>query len=427
LDVDSWLGVLLIVSAALVLVLTSAAAAAGIFAARSRPRLPPVRTPNRPDHLHEFAHERSRLLSELVLARTICIVVGSLAAAGLVIRHTGVGFRPLLLTAIATVAVVGVLEGIPRAVVSSNPDRWSRYVRPITAAISGAMLVPAYLIDLPAQALLRLPSLRPAPRDPEEDDEELIRLVELEESQGGIEEDERQMIKAVIELEDTTAREIMVPRMDITAVDTNASLAEVTALIAERGYSRIPLFEQSIDNVVGVIYAKDVLAQLAKGSESVDLRTFARPPVFVPETKRVDELLAELRARRIHIAIVVDEYGGTAGLLTIEDLVEEIVGEIEDEYDQAEPTVVQTDEGDAVVDARASVDLLKDLFNAEIEAEEFDTIAGLIIHQLGKIPAVNDTVDVDGVRLQVLSLTGRRVRKVRVSPLKHASAPQPGP
>lgn len=426
-DVDSWLGVLLIVAAALVLILTAAVSASGVFAARARARpAPGGKGGSRPEHVHEFALDRARLLSELVLARTLAIVVAVAVTLALVTHHTGVSLRPVLATGALLLAAISLLESVPRVLVSANPDRWSGWIRPATEAIRALMLVPAYLIDLPGRLLLRLRPFRPLPRQVDEEEEELIRLVELEESQGGIEEEERQMIRAVIELEDSTAREIMVPRIDITAVETGATLRDVAELVAAKGFSRIPLYEESIDEIVGVIYAKDVLARLASGDEEADPRAIARTPVFVPESKRLDELLRELRAQRIHIAIVVDEYGGTAGLLTIEDLVEEIVGEIEDEYDTAEPVVEQSEDGEAVLDARAPVDVLKDLFDVEVEADDFDTVGGLIIHALGRIPAVNDWVDVAGLRLHVISLNGRRLRKIRVSRREPTSAPQPG-
>ncbi len=420
LDVDSWLGVLVVASAALVLMLTAAASAAGLFAGRRPGRLVNGRASGRPGQMQSFMRERERLLSSLVFCRTACIVTGSVTAEVLVMRHSGASARPAIVVAVIAILVASILEAIPRTIISHNPERWGTVTTPIAEVIRGLFFLPASLVDLPGRALLRLRPFRPGPLE-EDDDEEIVRLVELEESEGGIEDDEREMIRAVIELEDTTAREIMVPRMDITAVDCSASLQDVAHVIAERGYSRIPLYDGNIDNVVGVVYAKDVLAEFAQGSGQVQLTSIARPAEFVPETKRVDELLSELRGKRVHIAIVVDEYGGTAGLVTIEDLVEEIVGEIEDEYDHIEPGIERTLDGDAVVDARQSVDILKELFDIEVEDDDFDTVGGLIIHRLGKIPAPNDTVEIEGVRLRVLSVTGRRVRKVQISRLK----PQP--
>jgi CBS domain containing-hemolysin-like protein len=241
--------------------------------------------------------------------------------------------------------------------------------------------------------------------------------MEIEEANGAIEEPERRMIRAIINLEETSVHEIMVPRIDIAAVPTEATLQDVIGIIMEKGYSRVPLYEETIDNVVGVLYAKDIMKYLASGGtdrSAVNLRDLARPPFFVPESKKVDELLADMRANRVHMGIVVDEYGGTAGLVTIEDLLEEIVGEIEDEYDREEPTVEKINENEVVVDARVGIDDLNELLGLDIEGEDFDTVGGFVYHHLGKIPTVGEEVQADGVRLRVLSVAGRRIKKVQV-------------
>ncbi len=400
------------------LLLTAAAQAASLFALRSRFRPSAPRQP-RPEGTAQFVFDRERLAAAFIAARTVSLVVGVAAAVTVVVRRTGGSAEPVVVTGFLAVVAAWVIEGVPRVVISNNPERWIRVLSPLVSALRLIFYLPGMLADLPGRALLKLLPFRPMAQLAASD-EELLRLVEREESEGGIEPDEREMIRAVIELEDTTAREIMVPRIDVTAVDGSATIAAVAALVAEKGLSRIPLYDGTIDNITGVIYAKDLLAHLARGGGEVDLHTVARPALFVPESKPVDALLKELRAQKIHIAIVVDEYGGTAGLLTIEDLVEEIVGEIEDEYDHGEPRVVRTGDDDAVVDAGANVYVLKELFDVEVEEGDFDTVGGLIINRLGKIPAPNDTVDVDGLRLRVLSVTGRRIRKVRVTKLEQS-------
>jgi len=410
------LGACLVAGAALALFLTAAAQAAGLIALRSRTRPPAPRQP-RPEGTSQFVLERERLTAALIVARTVWLVIGVAAAVALVVRRTGVSAEPVVATGVLAIAAACLIEGVPRVLITRNPERWLPVLSPLVNALRLLFYLPGMLADLPGRALLKLPPLRPAPQ-PQEGDEELLRLVEREESEGGIEAEEREMIRAVIELEDTTAREIMVPRIDIIGVGVSATIAAVAALVAEKGLSRIPLYDGTIDNIIGVIYAKDLLAHLSRGGGEVPLRTLAREAVFVPESKPVDELLKELRARKIHIAIVVDEYGGTAGLLTIEDLVEEIIGEIEDEYDHGEPSWVRAGDDDAVVDASANVYVLKELFDVEVAEGDFDTVGGLIINRLGKIPAPNDTVDVDGLRLRVLSVTGRRIRKVRVTRLQ---------
>jgi CBS domain containing-hemolysin-like protein len=213
----------------------------------------------------------------------------------------------------------------------------------------------------------------------------------------------------------------MVPRVDIVAVEAGTPLPEAADVVLRKGHSRIPVYEGSIDNVIGMLHAKDLLVYLKDGRTDVPLRSILRKAYFVPETKRVSDLLEELQQRRIQAAIVVDEYGGTAGLVTIEDLVEEIVGEIEDEYDIAEEVVERTGPNEFVVDGRLPVDDLSRLVGVTLPSEGADTVGGLILAHLGRIPAVGDQLQLDRVGLCVLSVSGRRVGKARVRVLESAS------
>ena len=185
--------------------------------------------------------------------------------------------------------------------------------------------------------------------------------------------------------------------------------------MTERGYSRVPVYRENIDDIVGIVYAKDLLRAIANGGRDRALIDLLREPYFIPESKRLDELLTEMQSRRTHMAIVVDEYGGTAGLVTIEDLLEEIVGEIEDEYDIARPPMEVISEDEVVLDAGTSTDVLRELFGYSVESEDFDTVGGFVIHQLGRLPGVGDEVAVDGLTMRVLSMSGRRVRRLRIA------------
>ena len=206
----------------------------------------------------------------------------------------------------------------------------------------------------------------------------------------------------------------MVPRIDIVATEVDVSVSEAARLATERGFSRIPAYGESIDDIVGIAYAKDLLDALLSGRDS-SFQALLREAVFIPQTKRADQLLREMRANRTHLAIVVDEYGGTAGLITIEDLIEEIVGEIEDEYDVAGPSMEQISEDEVLLDASMPAEVLEELFDYTAESEDFDTVGGFVIHELGRLPAVGDEVQVDGLRLRVLSMSGRRLRRLRVA------------
>ncbi|MFB3093688.1 MAG: hemolysin family protein, partial [Dehalococcoidia bacterium] len=215
-----------------------------------------------------------------------------------------------------------------------------------------------------------------------------------------------------------------VPRIDMVAVDVEDGFSEVAQMMVEKGYSRLPAYEDTVDNVIGVVYAKEVLRHLARGTSPVSIRELARPAHFVPETKKIDELLAEMRQQRMSIAIVVDEYGGTAGLVTTEDLIEEIVGEIEDEFDAREQPVQLVTPTEAIVDARVGIDDLNEMFDLRIEKEDFDSVGGFIFNNLGRMPSVGDEVRVDGLVMRVLTVMGRRIKKVRITKLE-SSAQEP--
>ncbi|HEX7544020.1 MAG TPA: hemolysin family protein [Candidatus Limnocylindrales bacterium] len=248
--------------------------------------------------------------------------------------------------------------------------------------------------------------------------QELKLIVERGGEEGILEAEEEQMISAVIELGQRRVHEVMVPRTDIQTLEATATLEEVIDTIVSEGHSRIPVYRKSIDEIIGILYAKDLLPLLKGDNQGLDLRKMLRPPLFVPESMSIDDLLHMLQRRKVHIAIVLDEYGGTAGMVTIEDLIEEIVGEIQDEYDVEEPMTERLSEHVARVDGRASVDDLADLFGMEFgdleDSDEYDTVGGLIYHRIGGVPKPGDEVRIDAYRLTLTVETtdGHRVGKV---------------
>jgi Hemolysins and related proteins containing CBS domains len=248
--------------------------------------------------------------------------------------------------------------------------------------------------------------------------EELKILVERGGEQGILEAEEEQMIHAVIELGDQRIHEVMVPRIAMVTLAASVTTEEAIDKVIEEGHSRIPVYEETIDEIVGILYAKDLLPFVKNSAgEPPALRTMLRTPVFVPESMSVDDLLHEFQRRKVHLAIVLDEYGGTAGLVTIEDLLEEIVGEIQDEYDVEEPLIVKLSEDEARIDGRADVDDLAELFDITMSLEdedEYDTVGGLIYHRIGGVPKPGDQVIVEGLTLTVETTDGRRVGKVLV-------------
>lgn len=256
---------------------------------------------------------------------------------------------------------------------------------------------------------------------------EILSLVAAGQQHGTIEDQEQAMISSVLRLDETAVREVMVPRIDIVAVELRASLSEALALFMESGHSRLPVYEGDVDHIRGLLYVKDLLALLRVGQKGASIAESMRPALFVPETKKADELLAELQRERVHIAVVVDEYGGTAGLVTIENVIEEIVGDIQDEYDVHEEADYQRlAEDEYEIDASMDLDDLNQLLQADLPTEEADTLGGFIYGALGRIPHASEVIETEQLRLTVLSIDGRRIRKVHARRKSPLSAPADG-
>jgi CBS domain containing-hemolysin-like protein len=240
---------------------------------------------------------------------------------------------------------------------------------------------------------------------------ELRELVDLAEQRGLVEHGEREMINSVFALGDTIAREVMVPRTDMVFLDGDATIRQGLKLAMRSGFSRVPLIGETVDDVLGIVYLKDLIKATEAGrSDATKARDLMREPTFVPESKPVDDLLREMQAHRVHMAIIVDEYGGTAGLVTIEDILEEIVGEITDEYDGDEKPPIERLDNAVRVTARLSVEDLAEIFDVEIDGDEVETVGGLLAQALGRVPIPGAEATVDGLRLRAEGTTGRRNR-----------------
>ncbi len=248
-------------------------------------------------------------------------------------------------------------------------------------------------------------------------EEEIMTLVHASHSGGIIEAEEKDMIASVLQLGESSARELMTPRIDIVALDVEDTIMQALSAFVESGFSRIPIYEESIDSVIGLLYAKDILTVLKNRDdlESQTIRDLLRPTYYVPETKRADALLKELQAKNVHLAIVVDEYGGTSGLVTIENLIEEIIGDIRDEYDyREEEDYVEAGDGFYIVDASMDLDDLNTVLGSSIDTTDADTLGGYIYLTLGRVPRANETIETDILSMTVLSIDGHRIRKVKL-------------
>lgn len=245
-------------------------------------------------------------------------------------------------------------------------------------------------------------------------EQEILDAVSEGEAHGAVDEDQKEMIESVFELDETQVSAIMTPRTDINAVSVDATYDEVRAVILEQGHSRIPVYDDSIDHIVGVVYAKDLLR--LDPHEPFDARQIMRKAPYVPETKTLDELLAEFRGNKVQIAIVLDEYGGTAGLVTIEDILEELVGEIDDEYDQtAPPAIIRLDEDTLEVDGRVHVSEVNEELEVKLpEQEDYETIGGFVFATLGKIPAVGEEFHHENIRFQITAAEARKINRLRI-------------
>jgi CBS domain containing-hemolysin-like protein len=247
-------------------------------------------------------------------------------------------------------------------------------------------------------------------------------LVDAGQEEGVLEQGERKMIVSIFRLGDTLAREIMVPRIDLQALDANTPLPQAVDALLDSGYSRVPVYQDTVDNILGLLYSKDLLRIWREGNQLGSLIDLLRPAYFVPEAKKVDELLAEMQNQRIHLAIVVDEYGGVAGLVTLEDIVEEIVGEIHDEYDKAEEMLFQmVNESEYVFLGRIDLDDFNEIMESALPNDEADTLAGFIYSRIGRVPVGGENVQVDDLQLTVEHVSGRRIRKVRAQRITPAS------
>jgi CBS domain containing-hemolysin-like protein len=390
------------------LILLAAAEAGVISGVRERVLREPEES--RAKALHRFYEERQLTLATLALARNLASVAVTGVAVYLALREATDEWPALAATIVLTAIAFVLLQGFTRAMVARNPQFWRRTLRPVVTGIRFLFRIPVRLLETPLEVIhtwQRYPS-RIGP-------EELMLLTsEMEDATAALPEAEREMIRGVMDLEFTPVREVMVPRPDIIAIDIDGGFDKLVQAMIQKGFSRIPVFEEDIDHIVGIAHAKDLMRYMINGQTRPALRDVLRPAYVVPESKKVQELLTEMKQRHISIAIVVDEYGGVAGLATIEDLIEEIVGEIRDEFDVEEEPILKVNENEAIVDGGYSIDELNEEFGMEIEKEDYDSVGGFIVNELGRMPSVGDSVSFNGVNMKVLSVAGRRVKKVRV-------------
>jgi CBS domain containing-hemolysin-like protein len=375
--------------------------------------------------------EISRYMSVLVLIRVVSEISATVLVTAVLVRWIAPNWWAFLVAAVIMIVISYIIAAvIPRGIGRQ------RAVRVASTAASVLRPVVRLLGPIPRLLLRSGGAQRPGeqPDGPSGSEEELRGLVDLLEQRQIIEPDERAMIHSVFELGDTIVREVMVPRTDMVFVEEHKNLRQALSLALRSGFSRIPVVGENLDDIVGIAYLKDIVTRSYEHREGESVETVdsvMRPATFVPESKPINQLLREMQAMQIHVAIVIDEYGGTAGLVTIEDILEEIVGEIADEYDREQPPVEWLGEDQARVTSRLPVEELAELFDVSIEAEDVETVGGLLAQRLGRVPIPGAVATVAGLRLTAESLAGRRnrigaVRVERIGADEEAGDREPG-
>jgi CBS domain containing-hemolysin-like protein len=356
--------------------------------------------------LNRILERPNRLLATILVGNNLANVgIASIITSIAIIffGNRGVGIA----IGVATLMILIFAEITPKALAAKNAERASLFVaRPISILIKlfypvvrGIVLITSPIIKIFGGETKR----------PFITEEEIQMLVEVGEQEGIIEKDEKEMIKGVFKFGDTQAKEVMVPRIDISSIDGNSTVDEAKKLVVETGYSRTPVYDESIDNVEGFLFSKDLLKETDKGTK---VKEIMRQAYYVPETKKLDEILDEMQEGKTQMAIVVDEYGGTAGLVTLEDLVEEIVGEILDEKEEHPINII--DDTTALVNANTSIDDVNEALDTVLPEDDFETVGGLVFNMLGDIPLVGEKVEIDSVTLIVDRMRGRRVSRVKI-------------
>lgn len=382
--------------------------------------------PTDADRLQGILDRKSKYVAACTLASHFCrvamILVGLFLAPG-VSAWLGAQFNQqdnpamfvwaLIIVAVPIALLNLMFELVPKSYASLTPHRVALRLYRVIRATSAILSPPASLLSSIAGLLTSRFGGRASFTMANQAEEEIKNLVETAQETGEIEVDEKELLHSVFEFSDTVAREVMTPRVDLEAMSITSDPMQVVDLIKKTGRSRIPLYEETDDQIIGIVHAKDLLMAILK-TDKPSLRKIMRPAMFVPEGKSLNELLREMRQSRSEMAIVQDEFGGTAGVVTTEDIVEELVGEIVDEYDIEEPDIVKLDDDCLLVHGKVHVDDVFDALGAEVENSEFDTIGGLVFGLFGRQPKREEKIESEGMRFTVVESDGRRIKKLKV-------------
>ena len=361
--------------------------------------------------LEQIEADPPRFLNAIYLTVMLC-QNGSAIIVAIIAEQTYGGLGVTIVSVVFTLLYFVLVEAMSKTFGVLHSDRAALAVAPLVWALGRILALPTTALIGLANWLLPGRGLKQGPFVSEAD---LRSMAEVGHEEGSIEAGEKELIHSIFEFGDTIVREVMVPRPDVTAIEADKTLRDVQALVLQHGYSRIPVFEDDLDEIVGIVYAKDVLKALHQGKHDMPLSEVVRRAHFVPESKKVADLLREMQQEKFHIALVTDEYGSVSGLVTLEDLLEELVGEIADEYDTEEPEVEVVSQDVYRVDGKLSIDELNEILDVELPDEEWDTIGGLMLGLLGEIPDEGQEVTFRNLRFTAERVNGRRISKILIT------------
>jgi putative hemolysin len=380
--------------------------------------------PGRERSVQTLLDPRRSLVSALQLVQAIAIALAASLITYVIMLEGGHG--PVVIAVVIVSALFLLLgQAVPRALARTRPNATAGALLNLARFVATLVRPLSALSDAAADLFTRLFGGEHPDTVPAGSEEELLIITRDDHDDGVIEPEERKMIDNVLRLEETTARDIMVPRVDIVAVAEDASSQDIVDAITEKGHSRLPVFRESIDEIVGILYAKDLLPFVIGSTRTLPIKQLLRPVYVVPESKRLDDLLGELRRNRVHIAVVADEYGGTAGVVTIEDILEEIVGEIQDEYDEDLTLLEPVSDSEIIVDGRLPIEEVEAALGLELTGDEdaYGTAAGFVHWHLDRMPQEGDRFDARGIRAEVLDVEGHRLRRLRLTRLADDDLP----
>jgi CBS domain containing-hemolysin-like protein len=370
--------------------------------------------------LRKIAEDPAPYLNVVLLLTLLATIGGTTLASTIAVRHFG-NVGELIATAVMTLVLFVFADVTPKTLALQRSDRVGLFLAPPVVGLKR-------LVGPLASGLVRLANLlmpgRGLREGPFITEKELRAYADAASDEDQIEDEEKDLIHSIFEFGDTIVREVMVPRPDVLAIEDDKSLSDVQGFVLEHGTSRIPVYDhdQDLDHVVGIVFAKDVLKALHQGKQDMPLRDIVREARYVPESKKVAELLREMQREKFHLALVTDEYGSVSGLVTLEDLLEELVGDITDEYDLEEPEIVEVGVGVYRVSGKASIDDVNELLDANLPDEEWDTVAGLVLDLFQRIPEDGEETEFEGLRFRTEEVRGRRVAQVLITRLAPVSA-----